>query len=231
MRNTRTSLAIILGFGSILALGTVVGPANSASTYVERASSGQFLGSDYWDQPVYGLKDEKIGEVNDFVVDPNTGAISALVLGVGGFLGMGEKNVAVPFMDVKMTTRDSRSWLTVDTTKDALKAAPAFIKASGSVKPLNDTAAKPVTDPTKPLPAVKPVTDATQTTAPTDAAAPVPGANSFTEAQARSRIEGMGYTEVGALAKDAQGVWRGMAMKDGKQLSVGLDFKGNVVMQ
>ena len=231
MRNTRSSLAVILGLGSILTLGTVIGPANAATTYVERASSGQLMGSDYWDQPIYGLKDEKIGEVNDFVVDPNTGTISALVVGVGGFLGIGEKNVAVPFADVKMTTRGSRSWLTIEATKDALKAAPAFIKPPVNVKPINDTAAKPLADPAKPLPAIKPSSDATQTAVPADATAPVAGANSFTEAQARSRIEAMGYSGVGALVKDAQGVWRGPAMKDGKQVTVAVDFKGNVVMQ
>lgn len=58
---------------------------------------------------------------------------------------------------------------------------------------------------------------------------PVSGANSFTETQARSRIEGAGYSAVTALAKDAQGVWRGKATKDGKQIDVSLDFQGNVV--
>ena len=54
----------------------------------------------------------------------------------------------------------------------------------------------------------------------------MPGANSFTEAQARSRIENLGYSNVVGLSKDDQGVWRGSAMKDGKSVSVALDFNG-----
>ena len=63
----------------------------------------------------------------------------------------------------------------------------------------------------------------------TDDKAPVAGANSFTEGQAQSRIEGAGFTQVTGLKKDDQGVWRGSAMKDGKQTTVSVDFRGNVV--
>lgn len=62
-------------------------------------------------------------------------------------------------------------------------------------------------------------------------AAPVPGANSFTEGQAKSRIESNGYTQVSGLTKDANGFWTGSAMKEGKKLNVKLDFQGNVVTQ
>ena len=54
------------------------------------------------------------------------------------------------------------------------------------------------------------------------------GANSFTEAQAREHIAKSGFTDVSALTKDKKGVWRGTAKKDGRQVHVGLDFKGNV---
>lgn len=57
------------------------------------------------------------------------------------------------------------------------------------------------------------------------------GANSFTESQAKSRIEGAGFGNVTGLAKDDQGIWRGKAQKDGKQVTVGLDFKGNVASE
>jgi hypothetical protein len=58
--------------------------------------------------------------------------------------------------------------------------------------------------------------------------APVEGANSFTEGQAKSRIEKEGFTNVSGLTKDTQGVWRGTAMRDGRQVRVSLDFQGNV---
>ena len=59
-------------------------------------------------------------------------------------------------------------------------------------------------------------------------AAPVAGANSFTMAQAQKRIEAQGYTQVSALAKDNQSIWRGHAMKNGKPVDVALDYQGHV---
>lgn len=64
-----------------------------------------------------------------------------------------------------------------------------------------------------------------------NAAAPVEGANSFTESQAHARIAEAGYTDVSALKLDDKGVWRGTAMKGGKSMPVGLDYQGNVVAQ
>jgi uncharacterized protein with FMN-binding domain len=61
--------------------------------------------------------------------------------------------------------------------------------------------------------------------------APIKGANSFTEGQAKDRVVAAGFTSVSSLAKDGDGVWRGSAMKDGKSVKVAVDFKGNVVSQ
>jgi hypothetical protein len=58
--------------------------------------------------------------------------------------------------------------------------------------------------------------------------APAAGANSFTEGQAKSRIEAAGYTNVSPLIKDKDGIWRGQASKAGATLDVALDYKGNV---
>jgi hypothetical protein len=58
--------------------------------------------------------------------------------------------------------------------------------------------------------------------------APAAGANSFTEGQARNRIEAAGFTGVDGLQKDDQGIWRGRAQRNGQQVSVALDFQGNV---
>src|SRR5829696_3796051 len=59
--------------------------------------------------------------------------------------------------------------------------------------------------------------------------APVAGANSFTQGEAKSRIEKMGFADVGDLKKDDDGVWRGRAMKDGNTVDVSLDYQGNVI--
>lgn len=60
------------------------------------------------------------------------------------------------------------------------------------------------------------------------ATAPAAGANSFTEGQARNRIEAAGFTGVDQLQKDDQGIWRGRAQRNGQQVSVSLDYQGNV---
>jgi opacity protein-like surface antigen len=66
---------------------------------------------------------------------------------------------------------------------------------------------------------------------PPNPTAPVAGANSFTEGQAKSRIETNGFSGVSDLRKDDSGVWRGKAMKDGKSTTVSVDFQGNVTAQ
>lgn len=65
-------------------------------------------------------------------------------------------------------------------------------------------------------------------TEPAATGAPLQGANSFTETQARKRISEAAYEDIGTLKKDDQGVWRTVATKDGAAVSVSVDFKGNV---
>jgi hypothetical protein len=81
--------------------------------------------TDWYKQNVYDPSNNKIGEIMDVLVSPD-GHATALIVGVGGFLGAGEKDVAVPFTAVKHTMKDNSVYLTMDTTKDALKSAPGF---------------------------------------------------------------------------------------------------------
>ncbi len=60
--------------------------------------------------------------------------------------------------------------------------------------------------------------------------APVEGENSFTEDQARSRIQDAGYTDVKDLKLDDKGFWNASAMKGQSQVKVVLDYQGNVVV-
>ena len=62
----------------------------------------------------------------------------------------------------------------------------------------------------------------------TAATGPVKGSNSFTEGEARSRIEDKGFSKVSGLKKDDDGIWRGRAMMSGQQVDVALDYQGNV---
>ena len=78
--------------------------------------------TDWYKQSVYDPSDAKIGEVMDVLVTPE-GNINALIVGVGGFLGAGEKDVAVPLNAIKHTEKNGKVYLTMNATKDGLKAA------------------------------------------------------------------------------------------------------------
>jgi sporulation protein YlmC with PRC-barrel domain len=78
--------------------------------------------SDWYKQDVYDPSNSKIGKIDDVLVS-DSGQVNALVVGVGGFLGAGEKDVAVPFNAVKWTSKDNKNYLTMTATKDDLKAA------------------------------------------------------------------------------------------------------------
>ena len=69
---------------------------------------------------------ETIGDINEILVD-KSGKVAAVVVGVGGFLGMGEREVALAFESLQMTRdKDGKDLLTVNATKDTLRAAPAW---------------------------------------------------------------------------------------------------------
>ena len=57
------------------------------------------------------------------------------------------------------------------------------------------------------------------------------GANSFTESETRSRLDKAGFKDAKDLKKDADGIWRGTAMQNGKTVKIGVDFKGNIAAQ
>ena len=63
---------------------------------------------------------------------------------------------------------------------------------------------------------------------PPNPGAHIAGANSFTEGQAKSRLENSGFSNVSGLQKDADGVWRGKATKGNQTVDVSVDFQGNV---
>jgi len=95
--------------------------------------------SNWYKQSVYDPSDAKVGAVNDVLVDKG-GKITALIVGVGGFLGAGEKDVAVPFDAVRVTTKDNNKWyLVMNATKDGLKAAPGYKYDKGMTTWVPDT--------------------------------------------------------------------------------------------
>jgi tryptophanyl-tRNA synthetase len=63
-----------------------------------------------------------------------------VIVGVGGFLGVDEKDVAVSFNSIQKTMKDNKVYLTIETTKDALKNAPGFKYDSDKTTWVADTA-------------------------------------------------------------------------------------------
>jgi sporulation protein YlmC with PRC-barrel domain len=96
-----------------------------AATTMTAAPAESWTVTNYYKQAVYDPKESKIGDIDDVLLD-KSGKITGLVVGVGGFLGAGEKDVIVPFTAVKNTKKNDKWWLTLDETKDDLKNAPGF---------------------------------------------------------------------------------------------------------
>ena len=81
--------------------------------------------TDYYKQNVYDPSDKKIGEIKDVLIGSD-GKVAALIIEVGGFVGAGAKDVAVPFTDVKGTKKNDKWYLTMEANKDELKNAPGM---------------------------------------------------------------------------------------------------------
>jgi hypothetical protein len=79
----------------------------------------------FYKQAVYDQSDYKVGDVDDLLVAKD-GKISAAIVGVGGFLGIGEKNVAVSFEALQLIQKNNKWLLVINATKDELKNAPGF---------------------------------------------------------------------------------------------------------
>jgi hypothetical protein len=107
--------------------GTFTFAVNNAAVAASDSSliTDRWLASDVYHASVYDPKQNKIGSVDDLVIHKD-GTISKAVIGVGGFLGVGQKDVAIPFDDLKVASNSDSSWLVLDMTKNQLKAAPSF---------------------------------------------------------------------------------------------------------
>jgi hypothetical protein len=79
----------------------------------------------YYQQDIHNKAGEKIGTVKDLLVGPD-GRINAAVLSVGRFLGLGEKDIAVPMSVLEIDRRPDGNRVTIDVVKETLQSAPAF---------------------------------------------------------------------------------------------------------
>jgi sporulation protein YlmC with PRC-barrel domain len=103
-------------------------PATQATRHMrdDQMRASKLIGS-----AVYDSTDQKIGTIDELVLNPD-GKVADVVLGVGGFLGAGEKHVAVAMADLK---RGKNDHFALNTTKDALKQMANFdLKAEGAAR-------------------------------------------------------------------------------------------------
>jgi hypothetical protein len=96
------------------------------SSFVTVQPQGQWLASQLMGQPITNEAGENVGNINDLLFEKG-GRIENVVIGVGGFLGIGEKNVAVPFGTLAFTAdANGKRVITAPLSKARLEAAPDF---------------------------------------------------------------------------------------------------------
>jgi sporulation protein YlmC with PRC-barrel domain len=109
-------------------------PAADSNLAVTVDAKNAVLATSFIGSSVYSAANENVGDINDIVFDEK-GAIKAVVIGVGGFLGMGEKDVAVPLEKITVTRDETNAVkLMIQASKEELENAPAFDKTLFQVK-------------------------------------------------------------------------------------------------
>jgi sporulation protein YlmC with PRC-barrel domain len=110
---------------TVIAAAAVVALGSAAYGKVLPSVPDSVTVTDYYKQNVYDPADKKIGEIKDVLITSD-GKIAAFIIEVGGFIGAGAKDVAVPFSDVKGTKKNDKWYLTMNADKDELKNAPGL---------------------------------------------------------------------------------------------------------
>jgi hypothetical protein len=101
-------------------------PPKTDIPFVTAQPEGQWLASLFFGQAVINDAGETIGDINDLLFD-KSGRISTAVIGVGGFLGIGEKSIAIPFTSLAFTAdAKGKRVIALAMSKESLQAAPSF---------------------------------------------------------------------------------------------------------
>lgn len=120
------------------------------------------LASDLMDSTVFNAAGDSVGDIEDAIISLD-GTVEGVVLGVGGFLGIGEKQVAVELQQISVQAdADGEPRLLIDTTRDALENAPEFVTAQEqrAMAQREEQQAEPAAD-TAPVEGMAPADDAT----------------------------------------------------------------------
>ncbi len=111
-----------LAASAVLAASAISAPVFAADNM---QTADEFRTSKLVGTKVYNSTNENIGSVEDIVLKAD-GSMDEVVLSVGGFLGMGDKYVSVPFSNLKITRDGTSLKIVTDGTKDSLKALPDY---------------------------------------------------------------------------------------------------------
>ena len=100
--------------------------ASGGAQFLTKQESGDVLASNLIGESVYNGQDEAIGGINDLVTD-ESGKVVAVLIGAGGFLGMGEKDVAIRFEDLRLVREEDNGIKVIaDLNQDTLASAPDY---------------------------------------------------------------------------------------------------------
>lgn len=118
--------AVILASAAGYAQTAPPATARTDVAFIAVQPQGQWLTSLFVGQAVTNQAGQSIGDINDLLFD-KTGRISTAVIGVGGFLGMGEKSVAIPFSSLSFSAdATGKRAVIIPFTKEQLQSAPSF---------------------------------------------------------------------------------------------------------
>jgi sporulation protein YlmC with PRC-barrel domain len=217
IRKLLASCAVLalISSGVLTAAQAEDNPANPAAVQgaepaaTELAESSEVLTPDrptlvsvFVGSSVYSSEDpdsDNIGEINDLVVN-EAGSITHAIVGVGGFLGLGEKDVAVPFDQLKIAEKDGDTRLIYAATREQLEAAPALDRTA--YRRLEHPADQEAADNVQP--AAEPADQQAATTEPAQ-----PAAETVTTAEQPviAETEATNTPEVTFLSLDKDQIW------------------------
>lgn len=202
-----TAIATLIATGAAVAQTTA--PAPAADAPMEAAPQPQVkhaeghLASNLIGETVYngsGEGAENIGEVKDLVLD-SEGNIQAIVVGVGGFLGIGEKQVALQYDLVEWTEMDGEEYIVVETTREALEAQQEFDLAAYEMQPADAEVGNTQPATAEDL-AAAPVAEDEAGMTDDMAAAPAPTGDNMAATEEAAPADDMAATEEAAPADD-----------------------------
>jgi sporulation protein YlmC with PRC-barrel domain len=99
-----------------------------------KIETSQMLASELIGTKVISANNESIGDINDVIVDRNGQAVAAIV-GVGGFLGIGEKDVAVPFKSLEFATREQVNAMNANKNVSTTGSTTGGTSSTGEQRP------------------------------------------------------------------------------------------------